>query len=132
MPLRGTAQLARYVSRGKMKTKFFITFLILLFSSLSYAGDEVEIKGILEWSSEKQTLKDCETGRIYWVRVLASNPYAHLSNRVDELKKQNQSIIAKFSGEVKMGQPSSGPQYHVDGILYVHQIISVESGVRAE
>ena len=88
------------------------------------------VRGELTWNAERQTIKDCKSGRVYWVRVLASNPHAHLSKIVEELsKKTGQDIVAEMSGELILGQPSFGPGYPVDGELKVHRVVLVGPGI---
>ena len=93
------------------------------------AGQDSYVRGAVIWTNEKQTVTDCKTGRVYWIRVLATNPHVLFSQKVDELNSNSaQNIIAEFEGEISLGMPSLGPQYPVDGILNVHKIISVEKG----
>jgi hypothetical protein len=61
--------------------------------------------------------------------VLASNPNFLLSKKVEELKLISENLVAEFGGEVNVGAISNGPPYPVDGMLIVHQIISVENGI---
>lgn len=93
------------------------------------ADQDTYVRGTVIWSIDKQTVTECKTGRVYWIRVLASNPHFLFSKQVDELYSSGaENIIAEFRGEISTGIPSTGPRYHVDGTLNVHRIISVENG----
>lgn len=94
-----------------------------------HAAPETHVRGALVWAADKQTLTECNSGRVYWVRVLAANPHFHLSKKVEKLNSTGTGIIvAEFRGEVTTGKPSFGPSYPVDGTLNVDQVISVEKG----
>jgi len=115
-----------------LKTKVvpvFLTLIVGLYASTIFATPETRIRGVLVWTPDKQTITECKSGRIYWVRVLASNPHFLLGKKVDELNpKGTETIFAELSGEVEMGKSSLGPTYPVDGMIRVHQIISVTKG----
>jgi hypothetical protein len=84
---------------------------------------------LLIWGADTQTLTICDTEEVYWVRVLASNPFHLLSVKVEELSRKNSGeIIAEFRGDIIQGKPSTGPAYYVDGSLIVSEIISVVHG----
>ena len=102
-----------------------LMLMLPLFVLSAYAED-VSVRGELVWTSDTQTLKVCDTGRLYWVRVLASNPWFHLTKKVESVGPA--TIIAELRGEMVLGQPSSGPLYRVDGTLTVSAIASVASG----
>jgi hypothetical protein len=106
--------------------------LIVSFFLVAYAAQANQdnyVRGAVIWTDDEQTVTDCKTGRVYWIRVLASNPYFLFSRKVDELNSKGvENIIAAFEGEISVGMPSRGPQYPVDGTLIVHNIISVEKG----
>lgn len=88
-----------------------------------------KIRGVLQWSKERQTITECKSGRIYWVRVLASNPHFLLTKKVEEISSKGEAkIIAEFSGEIQNVKPSSGPDYSVDGTLVVNKVFSVKLG----
>jgi hypothetical protein len=112
-----------------MAFRNLLILFCLLFGVTAYADEMIKVRGALQWTKERQTITDCVSGRVYWVRVLASNPNFLLSQKVDELRLINENIIAELGGEVTVGAPSNGPKYHVDGTLNVSQIISVENGV---
>jgi hypothetical protein len=112
-----------------MTFRNLLILLFLLIGVTAHADEMVKIRGSLQWSNERQTLTDCVTGQVYWVRVLASNPNYLLSKKVEELELVSKNIIAEFKGEVTTGSISNGPKYHVDGTLNVSQIISMENGV---
>jgi len=101
-----------------------ILTLALLVSSAH--AEDVSVRGELVWTSDSQTLAVCDTGKMYWVRVLASNPWFDLTKRVKTLGSR--SIVAEFRGEVTLGRPSSSPPYKADGTLTVSAIGSVEQG----
>jgi hypothetical protein len=93
------------------------------------AGQDTYVRGAVIWTNDKQTVTECTTGHVYWIRVLASNPHFLFSKRVDELNSNGaKTIIAEFRGVISLGMPSLGPQYPVDGTLNVHNVISVEKG----
>ena len=124
---RGTPQ--RYVSKNQTSLRIFAAIIFSVTTSIVQAGQEAQIRGVLVWTKEKQTMTDCKSGRVYWVRVLASNPYFLLTKKVEELTlKSTENIVSEFRGEINLGIPSSGPRYPVDGTLNVHQIISVTHG----
>jgi hypothetical protein len=110
-----------------------LRFLVLVF--ISFAGcaapadQDAYVRGALIWRDDKQAITECKTGRVYWVRVLASNPHFLLSQRIKELTSEGaESIIAELRGEMSAGAPSLGPGYAVDGTLKMNQVISVERG----
>jgi hypothetical protein len=103
--------------------------LLFLVALSVHAGEVRYIRGSLTWTNERQTVTDCESGRVYWVRVLASNPHFLLTKRVEALvSKGERNIIAEFRGDVQPGRPSFGPLYPVDGTLNVRDIVSIEKG----
>ncbi len=113
----------------QMSTRLLVAAIFFLASSIAQAGPRDQIQGALIWADEKQTITDCKSGRVYWVRVLASNPNFLLTQKVEELASRGaENIVAEFRGEVKTGMPSAGPRDPVDGTLNVHQIISVARG----
>jgi hypothetical protein len=91
---------------------------------------EVVVRGKLIWTNDRQTIGPCGTEETLWVRVLASNPYFHLTQRAKELSRSGDGdgLIATFKGELSRTLPSAGPSYEVDGVLIVHSIQSVEIG----
>ncbi len=104
-----------------------VALLMMMISSASFAQEHV--RGLLNWSADTQTLTICNTEEVYWVRVLASNPFHFLSVKVEELSRNNGGeIIAEFRGDIIQGKPSTGPVYYVDGSLIVSEIISVAHG----
>lgn len=112
-----------------MSNRLLVAAIFFLASSIAQAGQSVQIQGALIWTDEKQTITDCKSGRVYWVRILASNPNFLLTKKVEELtSKGAENIVAEFRGEVKTGILSAGPRYPIDGTLNVHQIISVARG----
>ena len=112
-----------------MSTRNLVVIFFLLSGSIAQASQEAHVRGVLVWTAEKQVVTECKSGRVYWVRVLVSNPHFLLTEKVDELtSKGHGNIIAEFRGEMKMGIPSVGPKYPVDGTLNVYQIISVAQG----
>jgi hypothetical protein len=112
-----------------MSTRLLVAVIFFLAAPIAQAGQYVHVQGALIWTDEKQTITDCKSRRVYWVRVLASNPNFLLTKKVDELtSKGAENIVAELRGEVKTGIPSAGPRYPVDGTLNVHQIISVARG----
>lgn len=108
-----------------------IAAAFLFLAALGAQACEVtRIRGSLIWTHEQQTITECGTGRVYWVRVLASNPHFALTKRVEELvSKGERALIAEFRVDVQTGRPSLGPSYPVDGTLNVRDIVSVEKGV---
>ena len=109
-----------------MRQSIVALFLVMI-SSASSAQENV--RGLLIWSADTQTLNVCDIEEVYWVRVLASNPFHLLSVEVEELSKKNGGeIIAEFRGDIIQGKPSTGPAYYVDGSLIVSEIISVVHG----
>lgn len=107
-------------------------FVLIFFSLAAYAAQanqDTHVRGALIWTNEKQTVTECKTGRVYWVRVLASNPHFLLSKKVEGLtSKGAKKILAEFRGEISSRVSSVGPRYPVDGTLNVLQVISVEKG----
>lgn len=104
-----------------------VALFMMMISSASFAQEHV--RGLLNWSADTQTLTICNTEEVYWVRVLASNPFHFLSVKVEELSRQNGGeIIAEFRGEIIQGKSSAGPAYYVDSSLIVREIISVGHG----
>ena len=102
---------------------FFLTTLA------ACAGQDTLVHGELIWTAEQQTITDCESGKVYWVRVLVSNHHFRLSQQFYELAQKGKGeIIVEFQGTVKRGTPSLGPTYPVDGTLIVDQTISIEQG----
>jgi len=89
--------------------------------------DLVRLQGELVFSSERQTLTTCEDERVYWVRVLAANPYHAMRERADELSLTHGSILAELEGEVD-AVSSGGPGYPVDAVLRVRRTHSVQAG----
>lgn len=115
-----------------LKTMSLRILVIVFFSLAVYAaqaGEHTFVRGELIWTNEKQTVTECKTGRVYWVRVLAANPHFLFSKKVEELtSKGAKNLVAEFRGDVSPGVPSVGPRYPVDGTLNVRQVISVEKG----
>ena len=112
-----------------MNLRILIIVFIFFASHAVEAGQDTYVRGAVIWTDEKQTVTEWRTGRVYWLRVLASNPYFLFSKKVDELNSAGAgTIIAEFSGEISPGMPSLGPRYPVDGTLNVHTILSVEKG----
>lgn len=110
-----------------MNLRIIIIVFLFLAAHAAEAGQDTYVRGAVIWTNEKQTVTECGTGRIYWLRVLASNPHFLFTKNVDELRSAGaEMIIAEFRGEISLGMPSLGPQYPVDGTLNVHTIISVE------
>lgn len=106
-----------------------VLIIILVFSPIINASPEINIKGILVWSPDKQTITKCSSNHVYQVRVLASNPFYHLTKKVEKLGLEGAGkIIAEFRGELATDTDSVKLQYPVDGMLYVHEIISVKEG----
>lgn len=110
-----------------------LRIIAILFFALSVhaaqASQDTFVRGELIWTNEKQTITECKTGRVYWVRVLASNPHFLFSKKVEELtSKGAKSITAEFRGKLNQGKTSTGPRYPIDGTLNVHQVVSVENG----
>ena len=91
---------------------------------------DVVVRGKLIWTNDRQTIVPCGTEETLWVRLLASNPYFHLTQRAKELSSSGDGdeMIATFQGELLRNVPSAGPPYEVDGVLIVHSIQSVEIG----
>jgi hypothetical protein len=94
------------------------------------AGEDTYIRGSLIWTNERQTVIDCVSGRVCWVRVLASNPHFFLlTKRVEDIvSKGERGILAEFRGNVQSGRPSFGPSYPLDGTLTVRDIVSIVPG----
>ncbi len=112
-----------------MSLRTLIIVSLSLAVHAAQAGQDTYVRGELIWTNEKQTVTECKTGRVYWVRVLASNPHFIFSKKVEELTSRGtKNILAEFRGEINSGVPSVGPRYPVDGTLNVHQIMSVEKG----
>ncbi len=104
-----------------------VALFIVMISSASFAQEH--LRGLLIWNADTQTLTVCDTEEIYWVRVLASNPFHFLSVKVEELSRtKGGEIIAEFRGNIIQGKPSTEPAYNVDGSLRVGEIISVAHG----
>ncbi|MDH5513249.1 MAG: hypothetical protein OEY27_08580 [Gammaproteobacteria bacterium] len=121
------AQLDRYVSKNQMILRVITTMFLALATSAIAASSDTFVRG--ELSNQGWTVTECNTGRIYSVRILASNPYFHFSKRVEELtSKGAKSIVAEFRGEVSQGKTSTDPGNRVDGTLNVHQVVYVENG----
>lgn len=103
-------------------------FLFLVPVSV-HEGEVTLVRGSLIWTSERQIITDCASGRVHWVRVLASNPHFLLTKRVEEFALDGErDIIAEFRGDAQTGRPSFGPAYPVDGTLNVREIVSIEKG----
>lgn len=112
-----------------MSLRILIILVLSLAACNAQASQETLVRGNLIWTDNKQTVTECGTGRVYWVRVLASNPHVLFTRKVDELASKGvKNIIAEFRGEISTGMPSLGPPYPVDGTLTVHRVISIESG----
>ncbi len=109
-----------------------LRILVIVFFSCAaytaYAGQDSYVRGAVIWTNEKQTVTECKTGRVYWLRILASNPHFLFSKKVEKMGSKDANIIAEFRGEISSGVPSLGPLYPVDGTLNVHQVISVQQG----
>ena len=104
-----------------------VALFTMMISSTSLAQEHV--RGLLIWSADTQSLTVCDTEEVYWVRVLAANPFHLLSVKVEELSTKNDGrIIAEFRGDIIPGKPSAGPAYFVDGTLVVSEMISVAHG----
>ncbi len=104
-----------------------VALFTMMISSTSFAQEHV--RGWLIWSADMQTLTVCDTEEVYWVRVLAANPFHLLSVKVEELSRPNGGeIVAEFRGDIIPGKPSAGPTYFVDGTLMVSEMISVAHG----
>ena len=94
------------------------------------SAEATRVAGVLQFNAERQTLTECGTGTIYWVRVLASNPHFSLAQRVEELSSAlapGQSIMADLEGEVSIS-PSGSPAYPIDKVLTVTAFHSVVPG----
>lgn len=125
-PRRSSATLC---SLKPMSLRIIATIFFVLMMHAAQASQDTFVRGELTWTNEKQAVTECKTGRVYWVRVLASNPYFLFSKKVEELTSKNaKNIIAEFRGELSRGKTSTGPGYPVDGTLNVHQVVSVENG----
>ncbi len=87
------------------------------------------LEGELVWDRERQVLSPCDSDADFWLRVLASNLHFRLARRAEELKRESPgaAILVKLEGVVEP-VTSAGPNYPVDGVFYVHRIISVEVG----
>lgn len=96
-------------------------------SSSEPEPERVRVRGELVWSSDRQTLTSCEDDRVYWVRVLASNPHDALARRVEALSAEHTSILADLEGEIGP-VPSRGPSYPVDLVLQVRQTHAIDPG----
>jgi len=112
-----------------MSQRIIVTIFFALTVHAAQASQDTFVRGELVWMNEKKTVTECKTGRVYWIRVLASNPHFLFSRKVEELtSKGAKNIIAEFRGELSQGKTSTGARYPVDGTLNVHQIVSVENG----
>ena len=95
------------------------------------SAEATRVAGVLQFDTERETLTECGSGTIYWVRVLASNPHFSLAQRVKELSPAlapGQSIMADLEGEIS-SPPSDGPAYPVDKVLTVTAIHGVDPGL---
>lgn len=111
---------------ASMRQSVVALWLVIL-SSVSLAQEPV--RGILVWTPDRQTLTACDTGKVYWVRILASNPYHNLSVRVEKLSRKNDAdIIAELRGDITAAKPSAASAYNVDAKLIVTGIVSVAHG----
>ena len=74
------------------------------------------------------TLRECGTGKVYWVRA-GSNRLSSLDGRVRDLSSNNGTdIVAEIRGEIIELSTSEGTAYPVHGTLWMSQVISVEPG----
>lgn len=107
--------------------QLIIAVWLAIISSVSAAQEP--IRGLLIWTADRQTLTACDTGKVYWIRVLASNPHHNLSVAVNDLSmKKHGNIVAQMHGDIIEGKPSSGPAYNVDATLMVSGIDAVAHG----
>jgi hypothetical protein len=110
---------------------FVVAAAVGCLSTVSLASEphSTRLRGLLTWNADRQTLTPCGNADVYWVRVLASNPHFHLSQRVDKLSTATPSpaILADLEGIVS-SPPSAGPDYPIDHVLEVREIHSVELG----
>ena len=67
-----------------MSLRILIILVLSLPACNAQAGQETLVRGNLIWTDNKQTVTECGTGRVYWVRVLASNPHVLFTRKVDE------------------------------------------------
>lgn len=111
-----------------MRQRIIATIFFALAAHTAQASQDVFVRGEVVWTNEKETVTECKTGRVYWVRILASNPYFLFSKKVEELTAKGKNIIAEFRGELSQGKTSTGPRYPIDGTLNVYQVVSVENG----
>lgn len=107
-----------------------LTVVLLSFAAFTAgATQHTYVRGTLVWNDKEQTITDCQSRRVYWVRVLASNPNFMLTRKVDDLMaKGANSVIAELRGEASRGASSVGPGHRVDGTLDVREIVSVARG----
>jgi hypothetical protein len=67
-----------------MSLRIIAIFFALMVHAAAQASQDTFVRGELVWTNEKQTVTECKTGRVYWVRILASNPYFLFSKKVEE------------------------------------------------
>ena len=119
-------------SRGRIRI-FFAAFILL--PAFSVRSDpKIHVRGTLTWeetrgSPDKVIIQECNSIRVYQVRILASNRHFMAYKRMKGLTARGGGdVIAEFSGEMVLNKPSSGQQHQNGGTLYVHRIISMENG----
>jgi hypothetical protein len=111
-----------------MRLRIVVIVFFFFVVHAAHAGQDSYVRGAVIWTNERQTVTECKTGRVYWLRILASNPHVIFSKKVEELSSKDAKITAVFQGEISPGVPSLGPLYPVDGTLNVYQVISIQQG----
>jgi len=121
-------------NRSRNRIRIFFAAFILLPAFSARSDPEIHVRGTFTWeetrgSPDKVTIQECNSSRVYQVRILASNRHFMAYKRMKELTARGGGdVIAEFRGEMVPDKPSSGQQHPNGGTLYVHHIISMESG----
>ena len=114
--------------------RILFAVFILQFSIFARGGQASQVRGIFIWeenkaTSDNVTIRECKSGRIYRVRILASGRHFTVYKRMKQLTaKGHENIIAEFSGELELENNSSDSNFVLNGTLYVDHVISMENG----
>ncbi len=105
---------------------FALTMAVPLLAACAQQKDR-DIRGMLNHHGAL-TLRDCGTGKVYWVRA-GDNRLSSLQGRMRDLSGNNGTdIVAEIRGEIIDLSASEVTAYPVHGTLWASRVISIEPG----